>query len=490
MRAAWLTSPQRPVRWLLSLGICAAMTAALALLRQQLNAPTVAVLYFLPVALSAALWGLSAGVVASAAAFLAFNFFFITPYYSLLVHQLQDLLTLIVFLGVAIFVSQIVGRARASQAAAEAREQEAVQLYELSTALARLRQREAIAALVAARLQTVLGADAVEVGLRSETDNPEQTVRRPDEASAPVTPPHWVVPLLTARNDLGEVRVWRLRQPLEAGEQRLLYTFTSQAALALEHASLEQAEVRSKVLEESDRLKTALLSSVSHELRTPLASIQAAVSSLRTGTVDWAASARAELLAMVEEEVVHLNRLVGNLLDMSRIEAGALRPQRQWNILADIVQGPLTRLRRAAENHHIVVAVPDDLPLVPVDHVLLDQVFTNLISNSLKYAPAGSTIRVSAEQTGDQTLRVQVRNQGPPVPLEHLGHIFDKFYRVWAADRVTGTGLGLSICKGIVEAHGGRIWAENQPDGFALTFTLPLAWEGHPPPQLPPEAEA
>ncbi|MEO6624231.1 MAG: sensor histidine kinase, partial [Burkholderiaceae bacterium] len=129
------------------------------------------------------------------------------------------------------------------------------------------------------------------------------------------------------------------------------------------------------------------------------------------------------------------------------------------------------------------------LPLAPADYVQLDQVFTNLISNSLKYAPAGSTITIKAWPAEREMLQVQVQNQGPRVPAEHLSHIFEKFYRVTAADRVTGTGLGLSICKGIIEAHGGRIWAENLPGGLAFNFTLPLVWAGSQPPRLPPEME-
>jgi two-component system sensor histidine kinase KdpD len=133
--------------------------------------------------------------------------------------------------------------------------------------------------------------------------------------------------------------------------------------------------------------------------------------------------------------------------------------------------------------------MPEELPLVPVDYVQIEQVFTNLISNCLKYAPPHTRIQVSARPTRDGSLQVQVSNQGPPVPEQDLARIFDKFYRITAADRVTGTGLGLSICKGIVEAHGGRIWAENIPIGFAFNFTLPMTWDGNPPPNLPPEAE-
>lgn len=180
--------------------------------------------------------------------------------------------------------------------------------------------------------------------------------------------------------------------------------------------------------------------------------------------------------------------LVGNLLDMSRIESGALKPKREWNILPEIVEGVLARMKRLTEDHRLEVNVPESLPLVSVDFVQMEQVFTNLVSNSLKYAPPKSLIRIHADMEGEM-IHVQVCNQGPQIPPEHLERIFDKFYRITAADRVTGTGLGLSICKGIIEAHGGRIWAENVSDGLAFNFTLPLTWEGSPPPQLPPDTE-
>jgi cytochrome c-type biogenesis protein CcmF len=223
-----------------------------------------------------------------------------------------------------------------------------------------------------------------------------------------------------------------------------------------------------------------LVSSQQQELDTPL----------RAGEVAWGTAAGEDLVAAIDDEAQHLNRLVGNLLDMSRIEAGALKPQRQWNILAEIVDGVLAQMHRVSKQHRIAVEVPEDLPFVSVDYVQFEQVFTNLISNSLKYAPAGSMITIAALPQPDTLVRVTVANQGPPVPAEHLERIFDKFYRVSSADRVTGTGLGLSICKGIVEAHGGAIWAENVPGGFAFNFTLPTTQDGQASPALPADLEA
>ena len=192
-------------------------------------------------------------------------------------------------------------------------------------------------------------------------------------------------------------------------------------------------------------------------------------------------AAAKSVLATIEEETDQLNTLVGNLLDMSRIEAGVLKPQRSWNDLEEILGAALARLKQAARHHRLEIAVPDNLPLVPVDFVQMQQVFINLISNSLKYSPVGSTIRVEAALRDRGLVLVRVINHGPPIPEEHRDRIFDKFYRVTATDRVTGTGLGLSICKGIVEAHGGRIWAENLADGLAFNFTLPVQAKDMPP---------
>jgi two-component system sensor histidine kinase KdpD len=287
---------------------------------------------------------------------------------------------------------------------------------------------------------------------------------------------------------MGEIRLWRTRPPISAAEERLVKTFAGHGALALERAVLAQAEDRAKLLEESDRFKSALLSSVSHDLRTPLATIKAAASSLRAGEVSWDSPARADLLEAIDDETDHLNMLVGNLLDMSRMESGALRPQRRWNVLLEIVQSVARRTRRLPDEHSLILDVPDDLPLVPVDFVQMGQVFTNLISNSVKFAPANTMVRVEAKVRDDENIVVQVSNEGPPVPEGHLQGIFDRFHQMPAGGRAAGTGLGLSICKGIVEAHGGTIWAENLPGGFAFFFTLPRRMDGATPQELPPEA--
>jgi two-component system sensor histidine kinase KdpD len=471
------------IEYLLALLLVGLTTGLLHFLGDLLDTQIATVGYLLPVVASTLLWGLGPGVVGALAAFFAFNYFFIEPRFTLRVARPQDLLVLLAFLAVAVVLSQLLGRTRAALSAARQREREAVRLYEFSIALAGQHTDPSIARTVAQYALETFQADRVEMMVEASTDQPASNVCLPPErAAAPERPPTSVAPLLTARGLQGEIRVWLDRAALTSAEDRVLKTFATQSALALERSHLARSETRAQVAEESDRLKTALLSSVSHELRTPLAAIKAAVTSLRSGTVDRQSRARDELLATIEEEADQLNTLVGHLLDMSRIEAGVLKPQRAWNDLEEIIGAAAARLKQAARHHRLEINVPDDLPLIPVDFVQIQQVFTNLIGNGLKYAPEGSVIRVEAGLR-DPDAAVRVINHGPPVPDEHLDRIFDKFYRVTAAARVTGTGLGLSICKGIVEAHGGRIWAENLTDGLAFNFTLPLRVKDMPPPK-------
>ena len=470
--------------YLRSFILIAFVTAIFFAFRDVLDKTLIALIYLIPLGFITAFWGFGPGITSAVLTFITFNYFFIEPYHTFAVHNPSDVVILIVFLIVAVVVSQLVGRAQAGQAIATAREREATQLYELSVALAGLQSDHAIAEILAKHLRATLHSEMVELNILGA--QPFEFYL--PENKSPTRPPELILPIQAARGVLGEIRLWKAAPTISSRERRLLQTFASQGALALERAWLAQAEARARVLEESDKLKSAILSSVSHELRTPLSTIKAAASSLRGREVGWDSPARAELIEAIDDEADHLNMLVGNLLDMSRIESGALKPKREWNILSEIVGSVLARMKRLADTHQFEVEIPESLPLVPVDYVQMEQVFTNLLSNSLKYAPANTQIFVRA-YVEDEMIHVLVSNQGPQVPREHLERIFDKFYRTTDADRVTGTGLGLSICKGIVEAHDGRIWAENLPDGLAFNFTLPLIWDGISPSELPMDME-
>jgi two-component system, OmpR family, sensor histidine kinase KdpD len=471
-------------KYFLAFTLVGLTAAILFLLRDVLDTTLIALLYLIPLGVITALLGLGPGITSALLAFLTLNYFFIEPYYTFTVHHPTDVVILIVFLIVAAVISQLVGRAQAGVATATAREHEATQLYELSTALAGLSNDYAIAQILAKQVHIIAECECVELNVTG----PHSFILRLPEVAPPNRPPELILPIEAARGLLGEIQLWRATPAISLREKRLFQTFASQGALALERAWLAQAESRARVLEESDKLKSAILSSVSHELRTPLSTIKAAASSLRGKEVNWDSPARPELIAAIDDEADHLNMLVGNLLDMSRIESGALKPKREWNILPEIIGSVLARMKHQTTDHKLEINMPESLPLVPVDYVQMEQVFTNLISNSLKYAPIQSVVCVHA-RVEDEAVHVQVSNQGPQIPSEDLERIFDKFYRTTAADRVTGTGLGLSICKGIIEAHGGRIFAENLPDGLAFNFTIPLTWDGAKPFQLPIESE-
>lgn len=440
---------------------------------EPVNKTTIALIFLLPVGLSATLWGLIPGIVAAFASFLAFNYYFIQPIHSFTVHNTEDLVILAAFLGVTVVISELVGRVKRNLAAATDREQEALRLYEFSSLLAASQDEHSAAQALLDKVNQALLPVRIEILIENSPEPVLLAKGMPLPENAPDKP--YVEPLQTARGLIGEIRLWQKDKPISDSDERLLKIFASQGVLAIERLRLAEAARQAKILEESDRLKSSLLSSVSHELRSPLAAVKASVSSLRSGEVGWESGARTELLTTVEEEIDHLNVLVGNLLDMSRIEAGALKPQKKPNMLSEIVSAVSGRMRSQIQNYRFIVNVPDDLPLVNVDFIQFEQVFTNLLANSLKYAPAGSLIKILAKRNNAHSLLVTLTNQSTPVPETDLDRIFDKFYRINSSDRITGSGLGLSICKGIIEAHGGIIWAENLPEGLAFHFTVPLS---------------
>ncbi|MBX5451348.1 ATP-binding protein [Thermogemmatispora sp.] len=288
--------------------------------------------------------------------------------------------------------------------------------------------------------------------------------------------PHW-----------GRARTWRQRlkgQAPSALEGPFFAAFLDQAAAIIERARLRREGLQLELLRQTDALRTALLSSVSHDLRTPLASIKAAASSLLQEDIAWDEESRRSFALTIEREADRLNRLVENLLDMSRIEGGALKPEKEWYPLDELVHDVLLQLQPLLQQRRIHIELEEDLPPVPIDYLQLSQVMTNLIENAVRHTPADSPIEIEARRR-DGYVQVSVADRGPGIPPADLERIFDKFYRVrrgggasgggGGGGRAGGTGLGLAVCKGLVEAHGGRIWAENRPGGGAIFhFTLPL----------------
>lgn len=257
------------------------------------------------------------------------------------------------------------------------------------------------------------------------------------------------------------------------------WTFLDQATSVIERARLRREAMQVELLQRTDALRAALLSSVSHDLRTPLSSIKASASSLLQEDVQWSEEERRSFAATIERQSDRLNRLVGNLLDMSRIEGGAVKPEKEWYPIGELIYDVLDRMRPQLQGREVKVDIPDQLPPVELDYLQIDQVLTNLIENALRYTPQESPIEVRAWVNGSDML-VSVADRGPGVPVDDLERIFDKFYRVSETPRrvaqIIGSGLGLAVCRGLVEAHGGKIWAENREGGGAIfQFTLPLA---------------
>jgi two-component system sensor histidine kinase KdpD len=256
------------------------------------------------------------------------------------------------------------------------------------------------------------------------------------------------------------------------------WTFLNQATSIIERARLRNESLQIELLRRTDELRAALLSSVSHDLRTPLSSIKAAASSLLQQDVKWDEESQRSFALAIENEADRLNRLVGNLLDMSRIEGGALKPEKEWYPVDELIHDVLGHMQPLLQGRPVMTNLPDDLPPVELDYLQMDQVLTNLIENAVRYTPPGSPIELSARLDGEQMV-ISVADRGPGIPVKDRERIFDKFYRVLGTQnksaRITGSGLGLAVSKGLVEAHGGHIWVENREGGGAVfSFTLPV----------------
>jgi two-component system sensor histidine kinase KdpD len=263
--------------------------------------------------------------------------------------------------------------------------------------------------------------------------------------------------------------------PLTPEQRQTTEAFADQAALAIERASLAVRAQQADLLRAAEKLQTALLNSISHDLRTPLVSITGALSALEQENSNLDGAARHSLVQTAHEESERLNRLVGNLLDMTRLEAGALKIKREACDAEDLIGTAISQMEDRLAGRDVKIRVPEATPMISVDFVLMVHVLSNLLDNALKYSPPNSPLEVVAQHEG-QEVRISVLDQGIGIPQDDLEKVFDKFYRVQRPENVTGTGLGLAICRGIVEAHGGRIWAEQREGkGTRMIIGLPIA---------------
>ena len=478
--------------------VLSATTAGLLIVRDHLDPLSVALIYLISVTAIALRGETRSAAVGSIVAFLCLNFFFITPYYTFKVAEQHNILELFVFLGLSLLVSHLVVRDRQRTAEALRHARESATLYHLSTALVGSSGMDDLLDTVVDRLVGAMGIDGCSILMEQDSvlaarATPDATVtplgeglmRRAERARLGAEPIETasgnsdrvlLVPIRSIQRPLGVLAITRHagRPGFGADETRLFATFANQVAVAIERNALRQERTSAEILRRSDELKTVLLSAVSHELRTPLAAIKASATSLLQPGVTWSSSDQRELLEGIDLEVDRLNRIVANLLDLSRIQSGALHPELSWNDPAEVIYTAVERVGSQLNDHVITINVADDLPLARLDFVEIEQVLVNLLENAARYAPAGTRITVTARRTGD-TVEVSVMDEGPGVPRGDEQRIFETFYRVASPGNPPGSGVGLAVCRGLVEAHGGRIRAEPAPGGgLIVRFTLPL----------------
>jgi two-component system sensor histidine kinase KdpD len=480
-------------------------TASAKALQLYLPLPDLSLVFLTAGLFSAVTWGLLPSIFAAILSVLVYNFLFIPPLYTFNVASPRDLLNLIVFLIAAVLTSNLAARVRNQAEAAKHREARTAALYALSRQIAGAAELNDVLRAIVTYVAQVLSAKVVI--LLPEADRILLQAAHPadielteaERAAATWAWQHnqpagrgadtlpggewFYLPLATARSTVGVLGL-QFDTPeavISPDQRRLLEALAGQAAVAIERTRLVREMEQARLLTETERLRDALLSTISHDLRTPLVSIIGAVSSLLTYGATYAETDRRELLLTIQEEAERLNRFVGNLLDMMRLESGALELKRDWVEIGDVIGTALSRLTHALGEHQLVVEVEPDLPMLWIDFVLIEHVLVNLLENAAKYSPAHSTIQVTARRQG-RAIIVQVGDQGIGVPAADLERIFDKFYRVQRGDRHgASTGLGLSICRGIVEAHGGDISAMSPANGKGTVFTVTLPLEKEPP---------
>lgn len=478
-------------------------------LRAWVNVTDIAMLFLLAVMVSAARDGARPSVLASVLAIAAFDFVFVPPYYTFAVADASYVFTFGVMLVVALSISRLAARIRGQAEAAREREQHTAALYALSRRLADARNTRELAEAVSGQVRETLAAPATVLlpdeagGFAALGDG----AAAPGDAAPGVAP--WVLehgqpagigtdtlpgadalylPITASGRAVGVLRVEvrdqrRARDPIQ---RQLLDAIADQAGVALERAALSARSEQEKMATQAERLRSSLLSSLSHDLRTPLAGIEGAASALKDGADRLSAEARTELAQTILEEARRMMRLVSNLLEMVRVESGTLQVQREWQSVEEVIGVALLRLEERLHTHLLRTDLPADLPLVPMDGLLVEQAMVNLLENAAKYSPAGAPIDVTAS-IRDGEVVLSVADRGPGVPPGEDERIFDKFYRSAAHERVGGAGLGLTIVRAIAQAHGGRVWVESRPGGGAVfRFALPL---GGTPPGLPVEKD-
>ncbi len=483
--------------YLVSLVLVAGATLLLTLVQSLLSPTNMVMIYLLAVVVAAFSLGLRPAVLTAALGVLAFDFFFIPPRWSFKVEDAEYLFTFFGLFIVGVVISTLVAKARERSEVMRERELQTESLYYLTRDLATAADMDSIMAAVLKNISEtldaklvvfvpqgeqleitaiskdlVLGDKELAVADWSFRNRREAGIGSETLSSAELL----YLPLHTSGSFLGVlgVKLGYMSAYHSPHNRRLLDAFVTQISLAMERVHLARQAEQAMVLQARESLERALLNSISHDLRTPLVSIIGALSSLRDEKLQINDTTKRDLLAGAWDEAERLNRFVGNLLDMTRLEAGELRMQKVAGDVQDLIGCALAALDTRLEGREVKVTLAEEIPFVPMDAVLMNQVLINLLDNALKYTPPGSSIEISAHLHSSYLL-IEVLDHGPGIPERDLARIFDKFYRLPVPEGVRGTGLGLSICKGIVEAHGGSIRAENRlGGGLRIVIKLPV----------------
>jgi two-component system sensor histidine kinase KdpD len=495
-------APPQPVRWrgyAGSVPILIGCTAVGFAMNLHVDLSNLAMVYLLGVVVAATAFGSGPAILTAVLGVTIFDFVFVPPRFTLAVSDSQYVVTFGVMLVVAVVIGTLTARMREQIAAARARALRSAALYQFSRDLSGRRGLHDLTDSAATRVAEIFeskvsillpreggrvepaSGDLTLFGQGDHERGVAQWAFDHGQAAGLGTPTlpgaaalHLPLPGSTDVVGVLAVRPGDPRRLRDPERIQLLRTFANQIALAIERARLAEQAERTRVEVETERTRSAMLSSVSHDLRTPLAAILGAATSLRDDGDRIPPDTRRELADTIAEEAASLNRLAGNLLDVTRLEAGALAVHRDWHSLAEIVGVVLGRLESRLADRRVELDLPADLPLVPLDDVLFGQLVTNLLENALRYTPAGSPIEISARVKGEE-LRFEVADRGPGIPPGEEERIFDKFHRLSSPTDRAGAGLGLTICRGIAEAHGGRIVVENRPEGGArFRVTLPV----------------
>ena len=480
--------------------VTAACTGVAFVMDPTFSETNVAMIYVLGATIAGLRLGRGPGTLTAVASVAAFDFFFVPPRMTFQVSDAQYLITFLVMLAVTLTIGNLMANVRQQNRVAGARERRTALLYAMSRELAGTRGSDSMARVAVRHVAEVFDASAVVLTpdasgrLRYPTGSAEEGSFRGADLSVaqwvfdhgqraglgtdtlPAAPAVYL-PLRGARGALGVLGVLpaNRRRVLLPEQRHLLETFAGQIALAWERVALGEEAAKSRIAAESESLRNTLLASISHDLRTPLAVIAGAASTLARHGATLEPAARKSLASSIEEQAHEMSNLISNVLDLMRLESGRVELRRDTHAVEDLVGAALHRLEPRLQHHPVSIDLPDDLPGVSVDPVLVSQVLANLLENAAKYTPAGTRIRISAVAEAPM-VRVMVEDEGPGLPPGDPRLLFEKFQRGSEESPVVGAGLGLAICSAIVAAHGGEIKAgQGAQRGARFEFTLPVA---------------